>query len=74
MDERSTDDVELLIDSLTRELIEEFEERVAPQDVERLVLESYRAYSSSRIQTYVPILVRREVRARLRRVATQQAS
>ena len=74
MDERSTEDVELLIDSLTRDLIEEFEDRVAPQDVERLVTESYRAYSNSRIQTYVPILVRREARARLRRVATQQAS
>jgi hypothetical protein len=76
VDERhvGSDDIEQLIDSLTRDLMEEFRDQVPPETVERMVSESVHAYSASRIQTYVSILVRREARSRLRRLATAEAS
>ncbi len=68
------DDVERQIASVTRDLQSEFEHRVAPEAVERTVAESFHAYERSRIRTFLPILVRREARSRLRRIAAPEAS
>ncbi len=57
------------IDSVTRDLVGEFGGRVSPETIERLVRRSARSYAGSRIPLYVPILIRREVRARLRQRA-----
>ena len=54
------------IDSVTRDLVGEFGGRVGLETIESLVRLSAESYAGSRIPTYVPILVRREVRARLR--------
>src|SRR2546425_7076145 len=57
------------IDSVTRDLVGEFGGRISPEAIERLVQRSARSYAGSRIPTYVPILIRREVRERLRQRA-----
>jgi hypothetical protein len=59
------------IDSVTRDLVGEFAGRVSPETIERLVQRSAQSYAGSRIPTYVPILIRREVRARLRQPALE---
>jgi hypothetical protein len=68
------DDVERQIASVTRDLQSEFAQRVPPEAVERLVSESFQAYERSRIRTFLPILVRREARSRLRRIAAPERS
>ena len=68
------DGVEQQIASVTRDLQSEFAHRVAPDTVERLVSESFQAYERSRIRTFLPILVRREARSRLRRIAAPERS
>jgi hypothetical protein len=68
------EDIDRLIDSLTQELIGEFGHQLPPEAVERLVWETAQAYADSKVQTYVPILVRREARARLRRLTFADAS
>ena len=60
--------LELHVDRITRELVREFGERIGPQEVEHAVRESARDYRETRIQTFVPILIRRESRDRLRRL------
>ena len=57
-----------LVDRITRELVVEFGERVGPYEVERAVRESAQHYRETRIQAFVPILIRRESRERLRRL------
>lgn len=71
MVERNTEDVEQLLDSIYRDLLEEFRDRVSPSEIERMTEDSYRPYATSRIKTFVPILVRREARSRLRRIARE---
>jgi hypothetical protein len=73
---RVTEDANLArqVDSVTRDLVGEFGGRVSPETIERLVQRSAQSYVGSRIPTYVPILIRREVRARLRQPALESVS
>jgi hypothetical protein len=68
MDESASGQTLDLVDRITRELVGEFGERVAPHEVERAVRESAQDYRETRIQTFVPILILRESRERLRRL------
>ena len=64
----NADDQEHLVDVLTNDLVQEFGHRVSVEEVELVASQAVRAYTSSRIKTFVPILARREARSRLRRI------
>jgi len=60
--------LEQLIESLTRDLVREFHDRALPGRVEEVVKRAELAYRDARIQTFIPLLVRRDARRRLREV------
>ena len=71
MDDLNVDDLEHLVDTLTRDLLQEYGQRVSVEEVELVASQAVRAYAGSRIKTFVPILARREARSRLRRMAAE---
>jgi hypothetical protein len=61
-EERSTDQQ---VDDVTKDLSREFAQ-IPPEAVRRVVAEEFGSFEESRIRTFVPILVRRSAKARLR--------
>jgi hypothetical protein len=58
------------VDKVAQRLSDEFSGRVPDPEVRRLVTEVYGEMSSARVTQYVPVLLDRSVRARLRARAT----
>jgi hypothetical protein len=58
------------VDKVAQNLSDEFSGRVPDPEVRQLVIEVYDEMSSARVTQFVPVLVGRSVRARLRDRAT----
>lgn len=54
------------LSDLRGRLHREYDDRVDPDEVERAIVECSRDFSDARITTYVPVLVEKQVRDRLR--------
>ena len=65
-DDRATAEQSHLKDQLMHELYPEFSERVAQEPMEELIAAELARWDSSKVRDFVPIFVRRHVRARLR--------
>lgn len=61
------------INGVRERLSKEFQPKVAPEVVSREVDEVARSFDGARITTYVPVLVNRQVRLRLREIASHVA-
>jgi hypothetical protein len=68
MDERSEEDLSRHVHTIREELLREFAGRVPPHEVEQAVQETAGTFRGVRIRSFVPILLRRESRDRLRRL------
>jgi hypothetical protein len=60
-----------MVVDVTNDLVEEFGHVVPPETVRQTVAESFSSFSGARIQSYVPVLARRNARRHLRRYAGQ---
>lgn len=60
------DDEQRQLDSARRALIEEFNGRVAAEEVERRFGELVAGFESAKVRSFVPVLVQRQARERLR--------
>ena len=58
------------IATIREELVREFASEIQPHEVDRVVSEAARELSDARIQSFVPLLVRKESRAALRRLSS----
>jgi hypothetical protein len=58
---------------LEQDLSNEFAPRVGRDTVRRVVIETEEAFSDARIRAFVPLLVRRTARERLRRLSDRVA-
>ena len=65
--EQHAHDLNRAIQDVTTDLEREFSQAVPPEVVRRTVADSFRSFSNSRIQAFVPLLARRHARAHLRR-------
>jgi hypothetical protein len=65
--DRATVERSQLKDQLMDELYPEFSERVAPQRMEKLIEAELARWDSSKVRDFVPMFVRRRVRAHLRK-------
>ena len=62
------------INGVRERLSQEFQPRVAPEVINREVDQAAAQFDGARITTYVPVLVNRQVRIRLRELASASAS
>jgi hypothetical protein len=65
-EDRATAELSHLRDQLMHELYPEFSERVAQEPMEELIAAELARWDSSKVRDFVPIFVRRRVRAQLR--------
>ena len=65
-EDRATVERSQLKDQLMDELYPEFSERVTPERMEELIAAELARWDSSKVRDFVPVFVRRRVRAELR--------
>ena len=62
----TVEDEQRQLESARRALVAEFSGRVPAEDVERRFSELVREFESARVRSFVPVLVQRQARERLR--------
>jgi hypothetical protein len=63
-------EIDRIIVDVTNDLAEEFGHVVPLETVRQTVTQSFSSFSGSRIQSYVPVLARRQARQHLRRYSS----